>query len=159
MLHLHEPRRYEMPLESFMEEIPVNHSIVRKSLPILVPPDTRWSLQLMSYILGLQTICQPKQAELLLHHVQPLLSLKRFFSLSERWGPGIHEILETAVLIRCWPILCIPTTLVCHLIDGFSEQPLIFHHHLHQLSWIWWWRRGWIHIRTIFRTSSATRHL
>ena len=149
-----------MPFESFTEEILVNHNVVLKSFPIQIPPDAYWTLQLMSCVLGLQTISRPKQAELLFHRVQPLLSLKGFFSLSERWGLGIHEILETVILIRSWPILCIPTTLVCHLIDGFSEQPLIFHHHFHQLSWIWWWRRmGWVHVRTIFRTVSATRHL
>jgi len=148
-----------MPLESFTKEIPVKHSVVWKSLPILIPQYTCRTLQLVSRILGLQTISQPKQAELLFHRVQPLLSLKGFFSLSERWGLSIHEIIEATVLVRCWPIRCIPTTLVCHPVDGFSEQPLIFHHHLHHLSWICWWRRGWVHVRTLFRTSSATRHL
>ena len=123
-----------MPLESFTEEILVNLSIGRKSLPILIPPDACWSLQLMRRILGLQTIGQLKQAELLLHCVQPLLSLEGFFSFSERWGLGIHEILEATVLIGCYPIWRISTTLVCHLVDGFSEQSLIFHHHLHQLT-------------------------
>jgi len=83
MLHLHDTRRYEMPLESFMEEIPFKHSIVRKGLPILIPPYAYRTLQLVSYILGLQTHGQPKQAELLFHRVQPLLRLKGFFSLSD----------------------------------------------------------------------------
>ena len=117
-----------MPLESFTEEIPVNHSVVQKSHPILIPPDTRWTLQLMSCILGLQIISQPKQVELLFHRVQPFLCRKGFFSLSERWGLGIHEILETAVLIRCWPMLCIPTTLVCHLVNGLVDAKLICEH-------------------------------
>ena len=149
-----------MPHESLTEEVPVNHSIVRESLPMLVSPYTCRTLQLVSGILGLQTLGQLKQAELLFHCVLPLLSLKGFFSLSERWGLHIHEILEATVLIRSWPFLCMTTTLICHPVHGLSEHPLIFHHHFHQLSWIWWWRRrGWVHVSTPFRTSSATRHL
>ena len=160
MLHLHDPRRYEVSLESFMEEILVNHSVIWMSLPMLIPLDTSRTLQLMSYIFRLQTFGQPKQVEILFGHVQPFLRLKGFFSLSKRWGLGVHEILETTMLIWCWPMLCIPTTLIFHLMNSLSEQPLTFHHHLHQFCWIRWWRRrGWIHVRMIFCTSSAARHL
>ena len=126
-----------MPLESFTEEILVNHNVVLKSFPIQIPPDAYWTLQLMSCVLGLQTISRPKQAELLFHRIQPLFSLKGFLSFSERWGLRIHEVLEATVLVRSWPFMCIMTTLIGHPIDGLSEHPLIFHHHLHQLSWIW----------------------
>jgi len=33
-----------MPFESFTEEIPVNHGVFWKSLPMLIPPDTCWTL-------------------------------------------------------------------------------------------------------------------
>ena len=137
MLHLHNTRRYEVPFESLTEQFPINHSVGWKSFPILIPPDACRTLQLMSYILCLQTFSQPKQAELLFHRVQPFFSLQGFFGFSERWGLCIHEVLEDTVLIRSWPFMCITTTLIRHPIDGLSEHPLIFHHHLHQLSWIW----------------------
>ena len=75
-----------MPFKSITEQILVKHSVGWKSFPILIPPDACRTLQLMSGILRLQTFSQPKQAELLFHRVQPFLSLKRFFSFSERWG-------------------------------------------------------------------------
>ena len=59
MLHFHDPKRYEMPLESFTEEILVNYSVIWKSLLMLILPNIRCTLQLMSCILGLQTFSQP----------------------------------------------------------------------------------------------------
>ena len=131
MLHLHDTRRNEMPFKSITEKIPIKHSVGWKSFPILIPPDACWALQLMSCILCLQTFSQPKQAELLFHRVQPFFSLKGFFSFCERWGLCVHEVLEATILVGRWPFLCITTTLICHPIDGLSEHPLIFHHHLH----------------------------
>ena len=93
-----------MPFKSIMEKIPVKHRVGWKSFPILILPDVCWALQLMSCILCLQTLSQPKQTELLFHRVQP------FFSFSERWGLGIHEVLEATVLVRSRTFVCITTT-------------------------------------------------
>jgi len=99
MLLLHESWAYEVPLKCLTAKIQVHHYICWKSVPVLVPPDTSGTLQLMSYIFHLQTVDQPEQVELLFHRVQPFLNLKGFLSLLEGWGLGIHEVLETAILV------------------------------------------------------------
>jgi hypothetical protein len=89
-----------MSLETFLELVPNNLNICREGGPMMVPPDTCKSLQLMSSIRCFHTFHQPDQVKPLFYGVQPFIGLKWFFCLLEDRRLCVHEVLETTILIR-----------------------------------------------------------
>jgi hypothetical protein len=135
MLDRHKARRNIMPPESLLELIPNNLNICREGDLVMIPSNTCESVQLMSSIWCLHTFSYPEQVKLLLYGVQPLISLKWFFCLSEDRRFGICEVLEATVLIQLGSLAGIAIITVGHLTHSLSQHALTFNNHLHKLSW------------------------
>jgi hypothetical protein len=80
----------------------------RKSGTVVLPPHSCQTLKLMSCILGFQHFSHPQDTELVFHSVNPFFCIQGFCGfLEDRWM-GVHEILETAILVSFVPTRVYP---------------------------------------------------
>jgi hypothetical protein len=137
----------------------------RKSGAVVLPPHSCRTLKLMSCILSLQHFSHPQDTELIFHSVNPFFCIQGFCGfLEDRWT-GIHEILETAVLVCFVSTKVYPSTgVIC---DTAQRSFHILLHALHValaskklceklLRSVGWRRRWWI---TVIITSCAATSL
>jgi hypothetical protein len=99
-LHLGQPRWNTNSTKGLSELSPRNMSIWRESGVMVLLPHSRWPLQLMCNIFGLQYLSQPQHTEFIFHSVDLFFSIEWFYCFLEYWRPGVHKILEVVVLIH-----------------------------------------------------------
>jgi hypothetical protein len=99
-LYLDQPGWNINSTEGLSELSPRNLSIWREGGAMVLPPHSRWPLQLMCSIFGLQYLSQPQHTEFVFHGVDPFFSIKWFYCFLEYWRSGVHKILKVVVLIH-----------------------------------------------------------
>jgi hypothetical protein len=75
-----------------------------KSGAVVLPPHPYRTLKLMSCILGLQHFCHPQNTKLVFYCIYPLFCIQGFSGFLENWWTGVHEILETTILVCFMPL-------------------------------------------------------
>jgi hypothetical protein len=106
----------------------------------------------MSCILGLKYFGHPQNTKLVLHCVYPLFCIQGFSGFLENWWTGVHEILETAILVYFMPTRVytmagvIRNTVQCsfHILLHVLHVALAYEELCEELfRGVWWRGRPW----------------